>query len=203
MKALFGGTFNPVHNGHIALARNVCQSFELNQVELIPSYQSVHRAQPQVSPDMRQQMLQIALKPYPELSLNPVEFQRQGPSYTVDTLAAIAADSQQPLCWLMGVDAFNGFADWHRPDDILQLANLIVCTRPQVVLQSGRFKQNLLQANEKLLDFCAGRIALFDMPPSHCSSSVIRDQLAQGETAADCLPPAVLEFIRHNHIYEY
>ena len=202
MRALFGGTFNPVHQGHIALARQVRAAFELDSVAFIPSFHSVHRAQPQATAEQREHMLRIALQPFPELVEDSCELQRQGPSFTVDTLRALKqAAPRQDLCWLMGVDAFNGFADWHRPDEILQLANLIVCARPGVALQAGRFAERFLAGDEQLTDFDAGRIALFDMSPSPCSSTRIRHQLAQGETAADCLPPAVLEFIHQQSLY--
>ncbi len=203
MKALFGGTFNPVHQGHIALARQVCSVFALERVEFIPSFVSVHRAQPETSPELRRQMLEIALQPYPELSLNNCELQRGGRSYTVDTLRQLkATNPAQSMCWLMGVDSFNGFADWYRPDEILQLAHLIVCTRPGITLDQGRFAQHFLQADEKLQDFEAGRIVLFDMTPSDCASSRIREQLARGETAPDCLARPVLEFIQQNDLYK-
>jgi nicotinate-nucleotide adenylyltransferase len=204
MKALFGGTFNPIHNGHIALARQVCEAFALHTVEFIPSFHSVHRAQPETAPALREQMLRLALQPYPELTLNNCELQRQGRSFTVDTLRAIKqANPRQSLCWLMGADSFNGFGDWHRPDEILRLANLIVCTRPGVELNTrGRFAGQVLAAGEKLADFDAGKIAVFKMSPNSCSSTRIRQQLAGGETAADCLPSAVLEFIHQHNLYK-
>jgi len=202
MKALFGGTFNPIHRGHIALAREVRAAFALDSVEFIPSFQSVHRAQPETAPALREQMVQLALKPYPELTLNRCELLRQGRSFTVDTLCTIKqAAPSQTLCWLMGGDSFNSFADWHRPDEILQLANLIVCSRPAVELKPGRFEERLLPDGEKLGDFKCGRIAIFNMQPNHCSSTLIRQQFAQGETASDCLSPPVLEFIQQNNLY--
>ncbi len=202
MKALFGGTFNPVHRGHLALARHVMQQFSLSTVDFIPSYLSVHRAQPQTPATMRLQMLQLALEPEPGLHVNRCELERGGPSYTVDTLRQIKqSEPVVSLCWLMGADAFNHFADWHRPDEILQLANLIVCSRPAVELQPGRFQSSWLGSDENLQDFSHGRIAVCEMPPSHCASSDIRQQLARGESAADCLPRPVLEFIRDNNLY--
>ncbi len=202
MKALFGGTFNPVHSGHIALARQVREAFALDTVEFIPSFLCVHRAQPQTAPALREQMLRLALNPFSELTLNNCELQRQGRSFTVDTLRALKrTEPQQALCWLMGVDSFNSFGDWHQPDEILQLANLIVCTRPGIELNAGRFAGHILAAAENLADFDAGRISLFNMQPNPCSSTQIRQQLARGETAADCLAPAVLEFIHQQHLY--
>lgn len=203
MIALFGGTFNPVHQGHIALAREVVKAFELKAVELLPSFIPVHRDTPKISASMRKHLVEIAIQPYPELILNTAEIDRQGPSYAIDTLHLLTEKFPgQAICWLMGADSFNSFSSWKQPDVILQMANLIVCTRPQVKLDQSTFPSNRLKQHEILSNFNSGKIAFYPMQPNNCSSTEIRKLLAQGETAEGCLAQPVLEFIRQNHLYE-
>lgn len=203
MKALFGGTFNPIHNGHIALAREVAEVFTLDVVELVPSFMPVHRDIPETSSEIREHLVELAIKPYPDLRLNRCEIERQGPSYTFDTLSELkAAEPDQTLCWLLGADAFNGFLNWKNPRGILELANLIVCARPQVQLEPTIFPQHYLQAGETLEDFYSGKIAFFQMQPNDCSATKIRHQLQSADASvANCLSPVVLEFIRQHHLY--
>lgn len=203
MIALFGGTFNPVHNGHIQLARQVAAHFKLDNVQLLPSYLPVHRDHPGVTPRQREHMVALAVQGYPELSLNSCEIQRAGPSYTFDTLSQIKVGlPHKSLCWLMGVDAFNGFMRWKNPEGILQLANLIVCHRPGIEMDRGVLPSRLLKQAEQLSDFNAGKIAPFDMQPNSCSSTEIRRQLKCGEPVKRCLSQPVIEFIQKNKLYE-
>ena len=202
MIALFGGTFNPVHNGHVNLARKVLNAYSLHRVEFIPSYLPVHRDAPEISPQLRQQLIQLAIQPFPELSQNSCELDRKGPSYTIDTLHSLKSrDPSESLCWLMGADSFNSFASWKKPAEILQLAHLIVCARPGVEIDRTVFSAHFLRDDELLSDFMAGKIAFFRLTPNHCSSTLIRRQLQQGLSVDGCLAPPVLEFILQNKLY--
>lgn len=203
MIALFGGTFNPVHNGHIALAREVSSHFKLEKVDLLPSYFPVHRREPGVSADMRSRMVELAVAPYPELRLNRIEIDRSAPSYTVDTLRELKrVQPDQPICWMMGSDAFNDFNTWKEPEEILNLAHLIVCARPGVTLRADIFADHRLPTGTSLLDSQDGKIAFFAMRPNRCSATEIRKKLTQGLSSSECLPAPVLDFIRQQHLYE-
>lgn len=203
MIALFGGTFNPVHNGHISLARQVAQEFDLKSVQFLPSYLPVHRDEPQIDASLRLHMVELAIQPYPELSLNDGEIQRTGYSYSVDTLELIHQQyPSESLCWLMGMDAFNGFESWKNPQGILQRANLIVCKRPDVELTSSLYAPHFLRGQEFLCNFNSGKIAFFDMQPNICSSTGIRSSLKTGESVSGCLSQPVIEFIQQNNLYE-
>lgn len=202
MLALYGGTFNPVHAGHIALAREVRESFDLQRIEFLPSYIPVHRDRPDVSADIRKRILEIAIQPYAELSLNSLELDRQGDSFAIDTLLSISARfPQHSLCWLMGTDSFNSFLSWKDPHKILQLANLIVCNRPGIKLDKSIFPEHQLPAKEPLKKHKSGKIVFYPMQPNHCSSTQIRAQLKRGESVSRCLSQPVLEFIRQHHLY--
>ena len=203
MIALLGGTFNPVHNGHIALARQVARHYLLSDVSLVPGHLPVHREEPEVSAELRCQMIELAIAPYHELSLNRIEVARRGLSYTVDTLASLKQrEPDMPICWLLGSDAFNNFASWHRPTDILDLANLIVCTRPEYPVDKTLYAEYHLSPEESLLDHQAGKIAFFPMRPNHCAASSIRRNLRSAKSVSECLSQPVIDFIKHHQLYE-
>ena len=203
MKALFGGTFNPIHKGHLALASEVAVAFDLECIEFLPSYQPVHRDAPETSPELRKQLVELAIAPYAQFSLNSSELERGGPSYAFDTLSGIKTQTPDTtICWLMGADSFNSFLSWYQPAGILKLAHLIVCQRPQVALDESILSEHQLKPGQNLRDFDAGKIAFYPMQPNLCSATMIRPDLQTGGSASDCLPPPVLEFIQQNHLYE-
>jgi nicotinate-nucleotide adenylyltransferase len=208
MIALFGGTFNPIHNGHIALAQEVASAFSLDRIEFLPSYRSVHRDQPQISAQQRQAMVELGISRFSNFSINCQEIERQGPSYTVDTLTIIKQQSpHQVTCWLMGADAFNGFLSWKKPQKILQLAHLIVCTRPGHHADQTIFPEHHLAAGESLEQFSAGKIVFHEMQANKCSSTQIRKQLMArdsrlGSSVPGCLDKHVLEYIKQHKLYE-
>lgn len=203
MIALYGGAFNPVHNGHIALAREVARQFSLDCVEFLPSFLPVHRDEPEASAAMRKQMVELAIQPYAELKLNTSEIDRKGPSYTLDTLLAVKARSpQQSIVWLMGADSFNNFADWKNPVGILQLCHLIVCTRPTVKTDTSLFPEHVIRPDESLTSLQAGKIVFYALKPDNCSSTHIRETLKMGLPLTGCLSESVLDFIQQNHLYE-
>lgn len=203
MIGLFGGTFNPIHNGHLQLAQQLLDAYPLRQIEFVPCHLPVHRAQPQVSPQQRKQMVELAIQEHPRFSLNTLELERGGASYTFDTLESIRQQRPgQTLCWLMGLDSFNGLKQWKNPEGILQLAHLIVCSRPGVQMTDEHWKKHYLQAGESLASYPAGKITFFPMSPNPCSSTEIRRQLKNTQAVNGCLTAAVLNFIKQNHLYE-
>jgi len=202
LRGLFGGTFDPVHRGHLALAQSAREAFGLTRVDFIPCRQPVHRGQPGASPQQRLQMLRLALDDTPGFYINTIELERDRPSWAVDTLEQLhAQDPGHSLCWLMGADAWAGFARWREPERILQLSHVIVCARPGVPRPQTPFDDRLLRPGERLRDAPAGRVAWHDMPPNPCSSTRVRERLLAGQSPADCVDSAVLEFIHKNGLY--
>lgn len=204
MIGLFGGTFNPVHNGHIQLAQQLLESFSFQEIEFLPCHIPVHRDLPQVSPEQRKQMVELAIQPFHQFSLNSLELDRGGSSYAIDTLRDIK--SRHPdtsLCWLMGGDSFNSFSGWKNPQGILELAHLIVCPRPGVEINRQQLDHNVyLKEGESLHQYRSGKVVFQQMPANHCASTRIRQQLKNGEPVGGCLSPPVLNFILQNHLYE-
>src|SRR5579872_5752796 len=128
---ILGGTFDPIHFGHLRLALELYQAFALEHIRIIPCYQPVHRKQPVASPEERLAMSKRAVASEPALKIDETEIKRKGPSYTIDTLLDLRKKAPQvPFCILIGIDAFLGFTSWHRWQDILENAHLIVAHRP-------------------------------------------------------------------------
>ncbi len=202
LRGLFGGTFDPVHLGHLALARSARDAFALDRVDFIPCHHPVHRGQPGASPEQRRRMLELALQGEPGFVVNSVELDRDRPSWAVETLEQLrAGDPHSIFCWLMGADAWAGFERWREPERILELAHIVVCARPGVARAVTRFDDRFLGAGESLRSSPAGRVAWHAMPPNDCSSTRVCARLMAGEAPSDCLPGPVLEFIQRQGLY--
>ncbi|MCF7994267.1 MAG: nicotinate-nucleotide adenylyltransferase [Chromatiaceae bacterium] len=208
MIGLFGGTFDPVHFGHLRVALDVVQHLQLEQLRLLPLAAAVHRRQPQASPEQRMAMLQAAICDEPCLVADDRELKRGGPSYTVDTLHTFRDElgSQAPLCLLVGADAFEGLPDWHRPLDILGLVHLVVMQRPGAPTARDPWLRE--QVEQRRTDDPAalrlqasGLIYFQTVTQLDISATRIRRLLAQGKSPRYLLPDAVLAMARANRCY--
>lgn len=131
MIGIFGGTFDPIHCGHLRVGLELMQALDLAEVRWVPVGNPGHRQPPQASAALRLEMVRAAIAGQPGFVLDDREIRRPGVSYTFDTLNEIRREqAQRSLCLLLGVDAFCGFHTWHRWRDILDIAHLIVATRP-------------------------------------------------------------------------
>ena len=126
---LLGGTFDPIHNGHLAIAAAEQQQQQLDQVQFIPCPTPPHRQTPSASIEHRINMIKLAIADQPQFQLNELELQRSGPSYTIDTLIALAKPNQC-LYFIMGADNYLKFEQWHRWQEIPQYCQLLVYNRP-------------------------------------------------------------------------
>ncbi len=208
MIGLLGGTFDPVHYGHLRSALDVFELLMLDELRLIPLNQAVHRAQPQAPAAARLAMVQAAVADQPGLIVDDREIERDGPSRTYDTLVSLRAELglRVPLCLLIGADAFSGFLDWHRPLDILDLTHLVVMQRPEAALPRDINLRTQLQERrtDQLADLRAapgGRIWVQSVTQLAISATAIRHQIATGRSARFLLPDAVLEMIHAQQLY--
>ncbi|MEW8428128.1 MAG: nicotinate-nucleotide adenylyltransferase [gamma proteobacterium symbiont of Ctena orbiculata] len=207
MIGVFGGTFDPVHFGHLRTALDVMQGVGLEEVRFTPLHGAVHRDQPQAPAELRLEMVRLAVRPQAGFVVDDREIRRAGDSYTVDTLASLRRElPQRRLCLLLGMDAFSGFADWHRPDEILKLAHLIVMHRPgEAGPGDPRMKLlidgSLVSSADQLMAKDHGSILLHPVTQLDISASQIRKPLAKGRTARFLLPEAVLQLIEKNGLY--
>ena len=211
--ALLGGTFDPVHYGHLRFADDVRRALGLSEVRLVPAGDPPHRDHPAASAADRLAMLQLAVAEFPGLVVDDRELRRAGKSYTVQTLTELRKEfPDRPLLLLLGADAFRGLPTWHRWRELFDLANLVVVERPGVKLDDGLPEPLLAEwRNRRVTD--AGRLlvqpagALFAQPiaPYAVSATSIREEIGKGPGAREkwrgLLPPAVLAYIDLHHLY--
>ena len=208
MIGVFGGTFDPIHFGHLRPALDVVQSLGLAELRLLPLKVAVHRPQPLASASLRLQMTRLAVNGQPGFVVDDRELTRNGPSYTVDTLASLREEvgADSPLCLLIGGDAFAGFLDWHRPRAILGLAHLVVMQRPgapTVRDQALRDEIGRRRVDDPgaLRQAPAGRIYFQTVTQLDISSTRIRRMFAAGRSPRFLLPDAVLELLEREQCY--
>lgn len=208
---LFGGTFDPVHYGHLRLAEEAIAHLALGGVRWIPAGQPPHRGTPQVTADQRLAMVRCATAGNPRFSVDAGEVEAAAPSYTVHTLERLRAElgEQQQLVLLVGADAFAGLATWHRWRDIFGLAHVAVSHRPGFPVETASLPHELAtEFNDRRLTDVgalraspAGGIATFAMTQLAISATQIRKLLANGLSARYLLPDDVLDYIQLHSLY--
>ena len=204
---ILGGTFDPIHFGHLRMALELYQALDLAEVRLIPCYQPVHRKLPVATPEQRLAMVQKAINREPALQVDACEIERQGPSYTIDTLITLHDRlPNTPLCIFMGIDALLNFPSWHKWEAILQLAHLVVAHRPQYQLPktgvvADLLKQRLTKHAADLHKQAAGLIFLHPVTSLEISSTDIRKQIAMGMNPRFLLPNSVYDYIKQHGTY--
>lgn len=206
----YGGTFDPIHQGHLQLALYVQQHCQLQELQLLPCHLPPHRAHPGVSSQHRAKMVELAISPYPQLKLNTLELQKNSASYTVETLELL--HQQYPddfLCFVIGMDSLCAFQSWFRYQHILTLCHLLVCQRPGY--QMNAEAQTLLQSHgaadiSELKQQTAGKILLLDNPLFDISASQIRagfsSQTPQDNPDPSLQIPEVLAYIHQHQLYQ-
>lgn len=204
---LLGGTFNPIHIGHLRSAIEVLELLALDELRLIPNALPPHRESPSVSAKHRLTMVQQAVSNSPQLSVDERELQRTEPSYTFDTLYSIKQHltADDALYFIMGWDAFCGLPTWHRWQELLNYCHILVLQRPHVSAKIPRDLQTYL--TDKLVDWQNitgnnGQVAYLQQTPLDISSTKIREYLAQGKSVQFLLPETVLDYINQHRLYQ-
>jgi nicotinate-nucleotide adenylyltransferase len=206
---LLGGTFDPPHIGHLALARSARDALALQEVRFLPTGQSWQKPSGRTPAAHRMAMVTCALEgldPAEGLRVDDREVRRSGPSYTVDTLGELRAElGEHPaLVLIIGSDQLHNLASWHRWQDLFRFAHVAVTQRERVPLTGlPEPVQQALEARgcEALPDAPAGSIVFFRMPAVPVSATVLRDHLARGEAVSGLTPPAVLDYIAAHSLY--
>jgi nicotinate-nucleotide adenylyltransferase len=203
MIGILGGTFDPIHMGHMHVAEQVQSRVLLDEIHFLPCAIPVHRDTPRVSDANRVQMIELAIARNSRFRLNTLELDRGGQSYTVDTLRQIKAQNQtDTIILILGADAFNQFSGWKSPREILQLVHLVVCKRPGVELDKSIYADHWINSAQKLRGQTQSCILALEIDENPCSSTHVRKLLLEQNQADRCLAPAVYQFIVRNHLYE-
>lgn len=205
---ILGGTFDPIHLGHLRLAEEVADALGLAQVRFIPAAMPPHRDAPHSSAAHRVAMTRLAIADNPRFVLDDRETRRAGPSYTVDTLSEIRGEvgANIPLALIMGADAFAKFDTWRRWQDIFSLAHIAVAHRPGTTLDAlpgvlvDAWRARRVSASDAL-QTSAGAILEVEITALDISATRIRAQWAERKSARYLVAPDVLQYIEHNALF--
>jgi nicotinate-nucleotide adenylyltransferase len=207
---LFGGTFDPIHYGHLRLAEEAREQLDLATVRFIPAGQPPHRDRPGASAADRLAMTGLAIADNPAFALDPAEALTRAPSYTISTLERLRAElgPRQPLVLLLGRDAFLGLPGWRRWRDIFAHAHIAVANRPGYALDPLAMDATLAtecvdraSAPQDLAAHPAGRIVQFQMTPLTISATDLRRRRRAALSLRYLLPPPVLDYISLHQLY--
>ncbi len=204
MIGILGGTFDPVHFGHLRSALELKALFELDHVRLIPCAMPSHRSQTTANANQRVDMLKLAVGNQHDLVIDAQELDRAGYSYTFDTLTALRHHYSQTLLLFIGSDAFNQLTTWYRWQELFDLAHIVVITRPDIVLNSlsDFFKKRLIHDKKRLKSYPAGGLFFQEITQLAISATAIRGMIASGRNPRFLLPDAVIDYITQHQLYK-
>jgi len=211
---VLGGTFDPIHYGHLRFGAEVRAALGLAHVLMIPAGVPPHRPPPVASAEHRLAMTELGCPEFPGLVADGREVLRPGPSYTIDTLESLhEQDRGRPLALLLGVDALQGLSGWHRWERLFTLAHLVVVERPGTEFDATtlvpqlrvQWERRIATDPSRLSRQLAGAIVRVSIAPQPISSTAISAALARGAAGraevAGLLPSAVLAYIDRNQLY--
>jgi len=199
-----GGTFDPIHFGHLRPALEVSCVLDLKHVEFIPCYQPVHRAAPVVTADHRCRLIELAIQSQPKFRLNQIEIEKGGPSYMVETLEALHSEYEEKgLVLMMGTDAFSKFDKWYRYQDILKVANIAIMHRPgEPVPQAGDLGRFFKHHWVPSLTEAQGQIVDVPVTQLDLSATALRSFLKNNQMVDFLVPDDVRDYILKHHLYQ-
>ena len=205
---IMGGTFNPVHFGHLRTATEVKQNLGLSELRLIPCHIPGHRTEPDVSAQHRIAMLEIAVADNPGLLVDDRECQSPNTSYTVKTLESFREEfgKEKPLLLIMGMDSFSSLHQWHQWQTLLDLAHIVVAHRPKAPLPTHQvirtlIEKHLIKNKEALLTSPCGHLWWQTVTSLDISSSQIRQLFQEQLSPQYLLPDNVLQYIARHQLY--
>jgi len=205
-----GGTFDPVHFGHLRLAQEAAEILGLERVRWVPAGRPWHRAKPKAPAKHRLEMVRLAIRGNGLFELDDAEIRQTTPGYTVETLARLRAElgTERPFVLLLGTDAFRGLTSWERWRELFELAHVFVAQRPGHSLTPGGMPAALASEWRKragipraLRERPAGVVVTYGTTALDISASAIRAHFAQSRSPRYLLPTAVLDYIEAHRLY--
>lgn len=194
---VLGGTFNPIHNGHIIVAKETRAKLDLAEVLFVPAGQPrLKEDSPILTAEHRIQMVRLAIADEPYFKLSTIEVERTGPSYTVDTMAELQAqlDTRDKLFFILGWDSLAQFSQWKAPSRLIRMCHLIAVPRPGYSLPD-------LHSLEAIIPGLSESVIILDKPEIDISATDIRKRIAQGLSISHLVPAPVEEYIRQHKLY--
>lgn len=210
---ILGGTFNPVHYGHLRMAQELADGLAINTIRFIPSANPPHKSTHNITASHRVAMVRLAIADNPLFQLDDQELKRSGHSYTIDTLTHLREELGQEVSIIlfMGSDAFRQFDTWHRWQEIITLCHIVLVQRPQT--SSGKTSSALSQTLENFLQnhyteigddlhhSPAGHITMRQITALDISSTAIRHAFQHGNSTRYLMPDAVIDYIKTHQLY--
>ena len=204
---IFGGTFDPIHNGHLQVADAVRRQLPMDKVLFIPAAAPLLRVEPLADPVHRLEMVRLAVHGWPGFETDDREIRRPGPSYSVVTLEELRQELPLiPLCLILGIDTVLHLTEWHRWTELLELAHIAVMGRPGWCLPTvlpNWWIQSKADTGDGLVKRTAGSVVCVDVPQLNISSTCIRAEILQGTVSTEILPEPVVNYIKDHALYGY
>lgn len=201
---LFGGTFNPIHHGHLLAAVSVRTQLKLDEIRFVPAAYSPFKSRPEVSDTHRVEMLKLVIEDDPALKIDTRELQRPGPSYTFDTLVDIARERPEDRLYLLiGMDAWRQFEGWQRWQEIIKLCHLVVLSRPGFFFSElpEHWQKRRVKDIRDLKNASVGKLIFVTVPACDVASNTIRERIRQDRHTGAGLNESVRHYIEHHQLY--
>lgn len=193
---IMGGTFNPIHIGHLMLAEHAYEEFSLDEVIFLPSARPPHKSQHILSNIDRREMILLAIEDNPHFSFSSLEFERKGTTYTIDTMSELNKRyPKDTFYFIIGADSFFALESWHNPEYLLRQTSFLVATR------DGHQKKELKEHKNKLEKQYQAKIQFLEFPDIAISSSNIRKRVMEGKFITYYVPKTVEEYIYSHKLY--
>lgn len=205
----FGGTFDPIHNGHLQTSTELAEELNLQQLFLLPNHIPPHRPQPVATPSQRVAMLERAIIDRPLFAIDQRELERDTDSWTIETLEGLREQhgSEQPIGLIIGQDSLLTLSTWHRWHELIELCHLLVCKRPgyDVLMPTSELQtwlEEYVTAEHDLIhSLPAGKVWLANTSLHAISATEIRQRIRDGLSCDDLLPAEVLNYIQQQGLY--
>lgn len=207
---IYGGTFDPIHYGHLRPNLELCEVLGLEHVRFIPAFLPPHKDEPQTSVAQRLEMVTMAISEEEHFVLDDREIKRGGASYTVDTLKSLRQDfPEHPLCLLMGMDAFSGIDSWYHWQEILDYAHIIVSQRPETDFDDLKQWPDVIRdfylahkaERDVIQQSLCGKIRLEPVTQLSISATDIRNRLKNNQSIRFLMPEAIINRIKDYNLY--
>ena len=204
--AFFGGTFDPIHNGHVNTVNNLLKMCSLEHVFIVPTSVSPHKSEPRADPAQRLKMVQLAIADKACMSVDDREVFGRAPAYTFDTVQSFRTQyPNEEFALILGVDAFLGFERWHRWAELLDMASFLIMRRPGWKIPEKLpdwWKSRKMEFSRSYNQPQTGEIMLVDVEPHGVSSTEIRLAVSQGVNASELVEKSVWEYICEENLYK-